>query len=357
MNVNVWRGKVVSSGSSFFLGDAAKAHPRSTVLTPRRVSPTPNSPLGPTEALLALARHLNLALTESEQDRIERAAIPGQADAFTLKNVPFASKDVTARLGYLQTQNAELELVWDLVVDLKGEENWFDAHVSVLDGRVHSLYDWVSDASYLVYPISVNDPLDGNRTFIKDPAQTTASPHDWHRIGARTFNDTQGNNVRAQENLQGDSNWVNKYRPNGGGLNGSFHFPLNLKQDPNTYIDAAVTNLFFWNNVMHDLFYVYGFDEKAGNFQDENFNRGGAAEDGVIANAQDGSGVRPLPTCHLSSKANSCRRRIMPILPLRLTASAVACACMCGRRPLRAETVTSRPASSSTSMPMGFRRA
>lgn len=34
----------------------------------------------------------------------------------------------------------------------------------------------------------------------------------------------------------------------------------------------------------------YGFDEVSGNFQQHNFGRGGRENDGVIANAQDGSG-------------------------------------------------------------------
>ena len=57
------------------------------------------------------------------------------------------------------------------------------------------------------------------------------------------------------------------------------------------YLNASITNLFYWNNIMHDLFYQYGFDEASGNFQEDNFNRGGKGNDGVIANAQDGSGM------------------------------------------------------------------
>ena len=41
---------------------------------------------------------------------------------------------------------------------------------------------------------------------------------------------------------------------------------------------------------MHDLFYMYGFNEEAGNFQDDNGGHGGKGGDAVIANAQDGSG-------------------------------------------------------------------
>ncbi len=71
----------------------------------------------------------------------------------------------------------------------------------------------------------------------------------------------------------------------------NFSFPINFAMEPKTYLNAAITNLFYWNNIMHDVFYQYGFNEKSGNFQDENYGKGGAAKDGVIANAQDGSGV------------------------------------------------------------------
>lgn len=37
---------------------------------------------------------------------------------------------------------------------------------------------------------------------------------------------------------------------------------------------------------MHDLFYQYGFDEVSGNFQQNNFGKGGRGGDAVIANAQ-----------------------------------------------------------------------
>jgi len=57
------------------------------------------------------------------------------------------------------------------------------------------------------------------------------------------------------------------------------------------YIDAAVANLFYWNNIMHDVSYQYEFNEVAGNFQIDNFGRGGIGGDYVIANAQDGSGT------------------------------------------------------------------
>lgn len=83
--------------------------------------------------------------------------------------------------------------------------------------------------------------------------------------------------------------------------------------DPKSYINASVTELFYTCNELHDLFYLYGFDEayvpprlllrldprltvgnRAGNFQQYNFGKEGLGGDAVIANAQDGSGCTSL---------------------------------------------------------------
>lgn len=42
--------------------------------------------------------------------------------------------------------------------------------------------------------------------------------------------------------------------------------------------------------MIHDIFYQYGFTEEAGNFQENNFGKGGLGNDAVQSNAQDGSG-------------------------------------------------------------------
>ncbi|MBK6775620.1 MAG: M36 family metallopeptidase [Flavobacteriales bacterium] len=42
---------------------------------------------------------------------------------------------------------------------------------------------------------------------------------------------------------------------------------------------------------MHDVFYRYGFDEVSGNFQSNNYGRGGAEGDFLYADGQDGSGT------------------------------------------------------------------
>ncbi|MEP6794597.1 MAG: M36 family metallopeptidase, partial [Saprospiraceae bacterium] len=54
---------------------------------------------------------------------------------------------------------------------------------------------------------------------------------------------------------------------------------------------SCITNLFYWNNIMHDVTYQYGFNEVSGNFQNNNLGRGGAGADYVKAEAQDGGGT------------------------------------------------------------------
>ena len=62
-----------------------------------------------------------------------------------------------------------------------------------------------------------------------------------------------------------------------------------------TAVDAfrrgAVTNLFYVANWYHDRLHTLGFDEAAGNFQEDNFGRGGTGGDRVLAEVQDNSGT------------------------------------------------------------------
>ena len=53
---------------------------------------------------------------------------------------------------------------------------------------------------------------------------------------------------------------------------------------------AAIVNLFYMNNYLHDQFYEYGFDEKSGNAQLVNYGRGGVEGDPIRAEVQDNSG-------------------------------------------------------------------
>ena len=67
-------------------------------------------------------------------------------------------------------------------------------------------------------------------------------------------------------------------------------FAMDLHLQPESYTNGSVAQLFYMNNIMHDIFYLRGFDEESGNFQETNFGRGGLGDDAVQANAQDGGG-------------------------------------------------------------------
>jgi hypothetical protein len=85
---------------------------------------------------------------------------------------------------------------------------------------------------------------------------------------------------------EGDPN----FRPSG--ANRVFSFPLSLDDEPRQgYANAAVVQLFYWCNWMHDRLYDLGFTETAGNFQFDNFGLGGDGGDPVLADAQDAARV------------------------------------------------------------------
>jgi len=87
-----------------------------------------------------------------------------------------------------------------------------------------------------------------------------------------------------------DANNIPGSRP-GGGPNNNYLFDFDADLGPGDNLLQAVTNLFYWNNVTHDLMYLYGFDEASGNFQVNNYGNPGNGGDPVQADAQDGSGT------------------------------------------------------------------
>lgn len=123
-----------------------------------------------------------------------------------------------------------------------------------------------------------------------DPWDLKASEFTWHSTGAITYNTTRGNNGNAQANWEGDSAFINDYRPYEADLD--FDYPFSLTaEDPKSYIDASVTQLFYTADMYHDLLYVLGFNEVAGNFEANNNGQGGLGNDAVTLNSQDGSGI------------------------------------------------------------------
>lgn len=78
------------------------------------------------------------------------------------------------------------------------------------------------------------------------------------------------------------------------GFNGStiagtqLNHVLTFLPSSSTGDDQKVLNIFYYNCVMHDFFYLLGFRESDGNFQKDNFGRGGIPGDRVDARAHSG---------------------------------------------------------------------
>ncbi len=172
--------------------------------------------------------------------------------------------------------------------------------------------------SYRVYDMPLESPGDtleqaALHSLTNRSGDVIASPDGWHRTnaGAVPYQYTRGNNVWAfQDPSPGPLGGVPSADPsrtayNNGGVAGTssitepflFDYPVNLANDPTAYRNGAIVNLFYWNNLMHDVFYRLGFTESAGNFQESpTFSTGtraggSAANDAVLAQAQDGGGT------------------------------------------------------------------
>jgi hypothetical protein len=66
----------------------------------------------------------------------------------------------------------------------------------------------------------------------------------------------------------------------------TFDFAWDASGDPTTFWEMSTVQLFYWCNWMHDRLYGLGFTEAAGNFQHDNFGRGGIGGDAVVAESQ-----------------------------------------------------------------------
>jgi uncharacterized repeat protein (TIGR01451 family) len=199
---------------------------------------------------------------------------------------PVSRNPMPTKLVYQPVAKSLVRLAWELEIYELDGANWWSMRVDAVNGAVLDQNNYVARDSYNVYAVPVESPSHGPRSDVSSPADTTASPSGW--VGTQC---TAGNNVDAYL----DTN--NSNTPTGGdsaracNTNLDFNFPIDLTKAPNQYQSAAVTNLFYWNNLIHDVFYQYGFDEASGNFQQDNFGGGGEANDSVFAEAQDGGGV------------------------------------------------------------------
>ncbi|MFS4482393.1 T9SS-dependent M36 family metallopeptidase [Hyunsoonleella sp. 2307UL5-6] len=276
--------------------------------------------LKPEQALQKTASHFNITLSESSK------SIQTSKNKNVFSNRSMSQEKIPVELMYCKDDAGNLALVWDLNIFTPDSKHWWSVRIDAVTGTVLEQDDWVVNCSfegehihvnetissvlkqehkgfnfeteaffvdnsqYNVLPLPAESPNHGSFQVVTEPADNVASPFGWHDtdgVSGPEFTITRGNNVWAQDDL--NANNGEGASPDGtSSLN--FNFPLTTLEQPATnYIDVAATNLFYHNNVVHDIFYQYGFDEVSGNFQINNYGNGGNDDDAVFADVQDGA--------------------------------------------------------------------
>ena len=282
LHVNVNRdGRVMSVNNAFVPNIAAAVN----ALRPS---------MSATGAMTAIAQSMGMSLASAPQ---ALGAATGVQQTQRFQVAGMSTEAMTAKLMYLPVRSGQVSLVWNVgTMWTPDAEHSFEFNVDALTGEVWTRLDSTRSATFRVYQRPVESPAqttplppaDG-RTLAVNPENALASPNGW--LAANSLMSTANNNVRACTDR--DANNVCDTTPVQPSCTGQVcDFPINLTAMPlQASPNAAIANLFYWNNIIHDIQYQYGFDEVAGNFQNNTFGRGGVGNDAVFAQAQDGSGT------------------------------------------------------------------
>ena len=273
--------------------------------------------ISPQEAILNVINYYDLG------DVTNLKETSSELNSFVFSSGGVSQHDIPVDLAYFNNSENSINLVWDLSIHTIDGKFWYSVRVDALDGAILNKSDWIincsfdldhnltnnlknyiqetetksilSDgSSYNVFSLPTESPTHGPRQLLYEPSNEIASPFGWHDTdgsdGAE-YTITRGNNVWAREDVDGLGG--EGYSPEGtSALN--FDFELNFEQQPIGYQDASLTNLFYMNNMMHDIWYQYGFDEESGNFQENNYGNASTpwgSGDSVLADGQDGDGM------------------------------------------------------------------
>ncbi|MDC0230914.1 T9SS-dependent M36 family metallopeptidase, partial [Aureispira] len=235
-----------------------------------------------------------------------------------------SKENIPVKLMYYETSDQKVRLIWDLSIYSLDAQHWWSVKIDAQNGELLDKNDWVIHCNfdhspfkkcnnskhirtetdhfipeetvlapdqYTVFALPLESPSHGSISTVTNPADSVASPYGWHDTNGSTgaeYTITRGNNVYAYEDI-GDNDSPG-FSPDGGAAL-EFNFPYNPANAPSSYQSTAITNLFYMNNMMHDIWYHYGFDEASGNFQVNNYGNGGVDDDYVLAEAQDGGGT------------------------------------------------------------------
>ncbi|MGV3612715.1 MAG: T9SS-dependent M36 family metallopeptidase [Fluviicola sp.] len=271
--------------------------------------PANQSTLSAAEAVNFSLKHLNIPAVNLKQ-------LQKKESTFLFSKEGLSKEDIPVKL-VLGKHNGQLIYLWDLSIYPLQSQHWWSMRINAETGEVVFQNDWMTHCTvehcsteshhtatqsmmappppgadqYMVYALPTISPAHGNRVLVTNPSDATYSPFGWHDtdgLAGDEYTITYGNNVYAGEDIDNDD--ILGYSPDGG-ASLDFDFPYDSLVGVQGNLDAVITNLFYMNNMMHDIWAYYGFDEESGNFQETNYSGSGLGQDQVYAQAQDGSGT------------------------------------------------------------------
>ena len=244
---------------------------------------------------------LGLKLDRPEKLRVTRRS-GAKSQTTTMSGGGISHTPIEATLGWQPTAQG-LKLAWRMQIDDTSDAHLWNAAVDAKTGALLKKEDWTSHdkldelksqrteqrrklakafvpfeslmhtpnpvldgSAYRVFAWPNESPNDAGRTLVSNPADSIASPFGWHDINEAVgpeYVTTQGNNVHAY--MDQDANNAPDFDSSpSGGSRLRFDFPMDLTQHSQAYRDFATANLFYGNNMIHDVLLRYGFDEARG---------------------------------------------------------------------------------------------
>src|SRR4029079_10072861 len=199
-------------------------------------------------------------------------------------------RDLTASLTWLPVDGV-LRLAWHVTVEPESDSELYDVLVDATTGEVllrQNRVHFVGGTGRVMQSAAMNaldprrlDPMPVGQLGTGCPPPSNyfvRSLNAPFRDPATVLSDTgrlSGNNAHVFRGAVPNEGAMGTFD----GTNWNFDFPFNSP-------DSAETALFFALNFAHDFFYSLGFDEAAGNFQVDNFKRGGKGGDPVNGSAR-----------------------------------------------------------------------
>ena len=283
-----------------------------------------NAEFGATDAVVKAATHLGLQWegTPTMKERTRKGVYIFEAGEY-------AKQAIHVKQNYVLHEDGRVYLAWNVLFDVAKSDDYWNLQLNARDGSIlqqsnftvsctfeegqyhnhdaacrdanahkaatpsiavdEALNSLNMTGTYRVFAFPSESPNHGPHELLTDPANSIASPYGWHDVNGSDgaeYTITRGNNVHAF--LDWDDIDVSSGDEPDGGVDLNFDFPYVDNVEPDSNRNAAVVNLFYALNAVHDFAYRYGFDEAGGNFQQNNYGNGGIGGDYINANAQDG---------------------------------------------------------------------